>query len=154
MDTWVAILISACVGAAVSLAVSLAVAHGNRRHAYYDRLISGISEHNWKLLSNNLKPGLPVTNISPDVSIVCYQHINLLFLVWLNRSYASRDGSMEGWKRWSNAIVKGSKLPENEEFKTCYRQVLTHGDLYPKKFIRWMSEDMKFSVSDFHEVNN
>ncbi len=64
-----------------------------------------------------------------------------------------KDGSMEGWKRWSSAIVKGSKLPENSEFRACYRQILTHGDLYPKKFVFWLADNMGFSVSDFHEVD-
>lgn len=154
MATWAAILIGACVGAVVSFAVSLSVAHGNRRHSYYDRLILTMSEHNWNLMLNGLKPGLPVTNISPGVSIVCYQHINLLFLVWLNRSYASRDGSMEGWRRWASAIKRGSKLPENEEFKACYRQILVHGDLYPAKFTRWLSDDMRFSAADFYGVDD
>jgi len=154
VETWVAILVSACVGALVSLVVSLFIARGNRKHAYYDRLISAMAEHNWNLYSNNLRSGLPVVNISPDVSIVCYQHINLLFLVWLNRYYAKSDGSMHGWQRWCGAIVNGSKLPENKETKDCYRQILTHGDLYPKMFIQWLSDEMNFSVSDFHEVAN
>ncbi len=46
METWVAILVSACVSALVSFAVSLFVAHGNRRYASYDRLISALAEHN------------------------------------------------------------------------------------------------------------
>jgi len=154
LEPWIAILISAGVGATVSLFVSVFVARGNRKHAYYDKLISTISDHNWSLLTNSLSPGLPVTNISRETSIVCYQHINLLFLIWLNRTYAKRDGTMKGWKRWADAVVKGSKLPENKCFRDCYRQILSHGDGYPNLFITWLANEMSFSVADFHEVDS
>lgn len=153
-DATIAAILGGIAGAVVSGAVAIFVALRQRKQTYYSNLIKFFEAHNWKLLEHKLDPGITVNAEENKVSVVCYQHLNLLFFAWQNRSIIKRDGSLDGWKNWVAAISDGANEEGRETFNSCYRQILNHGDLYPKEFINWLEEKLEFSVKCFPEVRS
>lgn len=147
-------LISGIIGVIIGAATVLYVSNLNRKQHYYINLVKSISEHNWKLLENNIDPGLKITNISLDKRIICYQHLNIFLLAWLNKKIITKDNSLSGWKNWAEKIVEGAKIENNKDFSYAYRDILTSGDLYPKDFINWLKEDMGLSADKFDGPTN
>lgn len=92
---------------------------------------------------------MPVTNSSLGVAVVCYQHLNLIFYAWLHKTIISKDGSLDGWKRWTTAIIQGAAQPENAEYASAYRDILGHGDLFPKAYIAWLGEELGMTADKF-----
>ncbi|WP_075342280.1 hypothetical protein [Tenacibaculum agarivorans] len=140
-------------GAIITGIVSYIIANRNTKKSYYNSLIKLIEQHNWNLKIHNLDSGLSVKNVDQNVSIVCYQHLNILFHVWLNKKIVKKDGTLEGWKNWAKEIVSSSKKTERKEFRDCYRQILVHGDIYPKIFLVWLDQELGISSKAFREVS-
>ena len=139
-------LIGGILGALFVGIISWKISKKERKQNYYLGLINLISNHNWKLKENNLNPGLKITSVPIDISIICYQHLNLLFYAWLNKSIIEMDGSIKGWKNWVDEIFSGAISTGNNQYKECYKSILTNKDLYPDDFIEWLNSEMKFSV--------
>ena len=143
---------SGIVGAVFTGVIAWFIANRNSKQRYYDSLMKLIEQHNWNLKAHSLDTGLNVKDVKPDVSIVCYQHLNILFYAWLNKSIIEKDGSLEGWKNWANEIVNGASKSDRSEFRACYRQILTHGDIYPKAYLSWLDSELGLSIKAFREV--
>ena len=141
--------LAALVAATCASAVALFIFRRNRTQNCYVSLRKLISDHNVSLLREKIGDGLPISNVDPKVVIVCNQHLNLLFYAWLNRRTIEADGSLEGWKNWSSAIVAGAKLPNNEQYRAAYFDILSHGDLYPVAFRHWLDQSLHLSNTAF-----
>ena len=50
--------------------------------------------------------------------------LNLLLYAWLHKDIVKKDGTLNGWQRWANAIVEGAKKPGNEKYGFAYRTFL------------------------------
>jgi hypothetical protein len=109
------------------------------RSEYYSTLLQRFENHNWNMLGHNLNAGHP-EKYDSKVSAVCFQHINMLFFAWLNLDVIQDDGSIDGWKRWVDSLVRGAQTKEFLNYGSCYRSILQSGDLYPQRFIDWMQE--------------
>lgn len=68
---------------------------------------------------------------------------------WFHKNIIFKDKTIEGWKNWANSIVEGANKPGNEEFSRCYHDILTHGDLYPNDFLKWLDKEMGLSAKKF-----
>lgn len=147
-------IIGGILGSIITGIVMWFVAQRQRKQTYYNSLIKLFEKHNWNILSQKLDPGIDILNVSPGISTVCYQHLNLFLYAWLNKSIIEKDKTLKGWKNWSKAIVDGAKKKEREEYRKCYRQILTHGDLYPSEFITWLENELGISAKAFHEVSD
>jgi len=150
-DTVISAVYGGLAGALISSIISLIVAKNNRQFSYYENLVKLFEAHNWRILEHKLDSGLNVRTENNEIAVVCYQHLNLLFFVWLNRKTARKDGSLEGWKNWAEEIIQGASKTNRIQFRNCYRQILNHGDLYPKKFIYWLDEELSISAKKFPE---
>jgi hypothetical protein len=120
-----------------------------RRHNYYSTLVKLMGDHNWNRLKAEVKSGLPVTFVDEGTATVCYQHINLLLYAWLHKDLLKKDKTLEGWKRWADAIVEGATRVGHEQYGYAYRDILVHGDVYPTAFIRWLKTELQFSADRF-----
>lgn len=153
-NTVTVLIFGGVVGALLTILGAIFVAQAQRKQSYYSDLIKLFGAHNWNLLQHDLDSGITVRDVEDKVAVVCYQHLNILLFVWLNKSVVENDGSLKGWRNWTDAIVKGANELDRKSFKSCYRQILTHGDLYPEKFIIWLETKLKFSVKRFPEADN
>ena len=140
------------IGAIITGATAWYIAQKNSKQNYYNSLIKLFEQHNWNIINNKLEVGFDVHNVDTKISIVCYQHVNLFFYAYLNKSIIENDGTLDGLKNWARKIMDGAKKPDREEFRKCYRQILTHGDLYPKDFITWLEKKLEFSAIKFPEI--
>lgn len=146
---WIYSIIGVLVGAAISGCVAYYLSKQTREQNYYMGLMKLMGDHNWGLVREKLSPGISVTNASLGVSVVCYQHINLMFYAWLHKTIVSKDGSLEGWKRWAAAIVDGASKPANSEYASAYRDILGHKDLWPSEFVTWLGEELRMTADKF-----
>ena len=130
-------------------AIALFVYRKNRKQNYYIGLVKLFGDHNWNLVGHKLSDGLPITGAESNIVIVCQQHLNLLFYAWLHLETIEADGSLGGWRRWASAIVEGAKLPENDQHRQAYFDILSHGDLYPQAFRDWLGQSLGLCVEAF-----
>ena len=147
-------IFSGIFGGLIGAATVLFISNNERKQHYYIDFVKSISEHNWKLLENKIDPGLKVTNINLEKRVVCYQHLNIFLLAWLNKKIIIKDKSLSGWKNWAKNIVEGAKIERNKDFSYAYRDILTDGDLYPEDFIKWLKTDMELSADKFDGPTN
>ena len=145
-------MLGGILGVAISALVAIFIAKYQRKQSYYTNLIKIFETHNWSLMEYQLDSGITVNDIDNKVAIVCYQHLNILFFAWLNKSIIEKDASLNGWKNWVTAIIEGANEPNRNSFNRCYRQILTHGDLYPKEFIKWLDSELELSAKKFPET--
>ncbi len=153
MNDFLLAVFGGLIGATLTGLIAWIIANRKTKQNYYNSLIKIIEQHNWNLKAHNLDSGLSVKSVDQNVSIVCHQHLNILFYAWLNRSIIEKDGSLGGWKNWTNEIVNGAEKPERKEFRDCYRQILVHGELYPKAFLIWLDQELGISPKAFKEVS-
>ena len=151
-QVWIAV-ISGLSGAIITSVIAWYLGSKTSQEKYYDSLVKLLEHHNWNMKLHGLDSGLTVKNVDPKVSVVCYQHLNILLYVWLNRKIAVKDGSMKGWKNWADEILRSCDKVEKSEYRTCYRQILTHGDIYPERFIQWLDQELGLSVKNLREVH-
>jgi len=137
------------VGSLVIAIVTLHIARKNTREKYYTGLIERIEQHNWKSYENKLDPGLGITQVKPEVKIICYQHLNLLLYAYFHKDVIAKDKSIQGWKNWAESIVEGAKEQRHGQFSRCYHEILTNGDLYPSDFLNWLKKEIKLSAKAF-----
>ena len=146
-------IFGALVGALVGAWIVWKTSSKAQKQAYYGGLINYLGTHNWNLVSQKLNPGLPITNIPLEISVVCYQHLNLLFYLWLNRDIVEKDGSIKAWKNWANGIIEGAKVSGNNHFRECYHDIFSHKDLYPDEFYTWLNDKLSLSSTAFHTAS-
>jgi len=133
--------------------VAWVIARRAGHHAFYERLVDLFERNNRMILEKELDSGISVNDVPLEVRVICHQHLNLLFLVWLHKRTAKGKGLLGGWRRWARAIVEGANESEREPFRRGYRQILTHGDLYPAAFITWLDKEMGMAAREFLEVS-
>src|SRR3954447_2477008 len=105
-------LVSGLCGAIIGATVSWLVSRRTRKQNFYIALIKNVSDHNWSSLKEQIHSGLCVSAEESKVLTLCYQHINLLFFAWLHKDIITKDGSLEGWKRWAQSIILGCQQSE------------------------------------------
>ena len=123
-------------------------AKAEARYNFYTDILQRMERHNWSLMQFDLSPGFDIGGDN-RTAVVCLQHLNLLFFVWINRETISADSDMDGWRNWVGNIVKGGSEAEFREYGVCYKKILNNGDLYPKEFIEWLSKELNLSSDSF-----
>lgn len=142
-------LLSGFCGAILGSTMTWFVGVRGRRQNYYIALVRNLVDHNWSSLREKTGSGLGISTAQEKICTVCYQHINLLFFAWLHHDIIRRDGSLDGWKHWAQTIVVGAQCSENDCFRAAYCDILTHGDIYPVKFLEWLDKTLGMSKERF-----
>jgi len=142
-------ILSGIIGAFIGGGLLLLVERWNRRQQFYLNWFHAITEHNWKLAEYLLDSGLKFSDEHIKVRVVCYQHLNLLFLAWQNRKVIRCDGTIEGLKNFANLLIEGAK--NKKAFSGMYKEILEKRDLYPEDFISWLDNTLGISVK---KLNN
>lgn len=127
----------------------------NREQQLEIEWIKAISDHNWKLLQLKVDPGLLIVSEAnnpssevPDVNfndpaqlndfkirIVCYQHLNILWMAWRNGLH-HKGKKKPNILHWISEINKG--IENNAKYGEIYKAIITNGDMYPEKFLEWL----------------
>jgi len=110
-DPLIAAIYGGVLGAIVAGAIAWRIGARARQHNYYSTLVKLMADHNWSCLTHKVSAGLPVTFVDEPTVTVCYQQLNLLLYAWLHKDIVKKDGTLNGWQRWANAIVEGAKKP-------------------------------------------
>ena len=143
-------IVGAIAGAFIAAAATWYLTTRKIRQDYYINLVSLFADNNAQ--TSGSSNGLLISDVDSKVALVCYNHLNILLYVYFHRSIVTKDKTLDGWKNWTSEIIRGAQAEGNEEFRTCYRQILTSRDLYPKDFIAWLETKLDFSINKFHEV--
>ena len=104
------------------------------RSEYCLKLADWLQEHNWRTLENKVSTGL-TNDQQIEVDVMCYQHMNLLFLAWLYEDVMPAAW-VNGWQNFGRMIAEG--WGSRPEFKERYRRIFAIRDVYPVEFLDWL----------------
>ena len=125
----------------------------NRRQQRNLEWIKAISDHNWKLLQHQIDPQSKASMAGEDefkIRVICYQHLNLFFMAWLNRGLCERNKFSLGLRNWAIEIKRWAN--KNKIYAKTYADIFVSEDLYSKDFINWLENKMGLSAKAFKDI--